>query len=204
MGQWEPLETYIDTEKKIIWVEISGFSIYTVMVSTRPFEIAVEDLTINPGEIDKDGSTTVAAMLVNSGDFAGSYEATLMIDGVVAETKVVDVAKQGSAAVSFDLIGLAAGTHEITIGDAVGSLTVADLVEPTSPTTTEPEPEPEPMPTPEPTPEPETGEVAEIPTQEIPEEPESGNNWWIFGTVFGVCAVAIVAGILIYRRRRYY
>ena len=39
------------------------------------------------------------------------------------------------------------------------------------------------------------------PTQEIPQEPDSGNSWWIVGLVVGIGAVLII-GIVFYTRRR--
>ena len=129
LGQWAPLETHVDTEKQIIWVEISDFSIYTVMAGAKPADISVGELTITPGEINEGENATVSASLVNSGDMAGTYEAVLKVDGIEKEKKVVDVGKQESVAISFDLVGLGSGTHEIDVGGATGSLTVVEVIE---------------------------------------------------------------------------
>ena len=47
----------------------------------------------------------------------------------------------------------------------------------------------------------EEGVVAQPPTQEIPQEPDSGNSWWIVGLVVGIGAVLII-GVVFYTRRR--
>jgi hypothetical protein len=129
-GQWIPLETHVDPEKQIVWVEITGFSTYAVMLSARPADISVADLTVTPGEITEGEDATVDALLENEGDYSGTCEAALEINGAVAETKTVDVAKRGSATVSFDLTGLAAGTYSIEVGGESGTLTVAAVAPP--------------------------------------------------------------------------
>jgi hypothetical protein len=130
LGQWVPLKTHVDPEKQIAWVEISGFSTYAVMLSARPADISVSDLTITPEEIDEGEDATVDVLLENDGDYSGTYEAVLEINGAVAETKTVEVVKRGSAAVSFDLAGLAAGTYNIEVGDASATLTVVTVAPP--------------------------------------------------------------------------
>jgi hypothetical protein len=78
----------------------------------------------------------VDVLLENAGDYSGTYEAVLEVNGSVAETKMVDVAKKDSATVSFDLAGLAAGTYSIEVGGESATLTVVAVAEP------EPEPTP--------------------------------------------------------------
>ena len=48
----------------------------------------------------------------------------------------------------------------------------------------------------------EEGVVAQPPTQEIPQEPDStsGNSGWIIGLVLGVCAL-LFGGVIVYNRR---
>jgi hypothetical protein len=128
-GQWIPLESHVDPENNTVWAEISHFSLYAVMVDTSPADISVTGLTITPEEIYEGEEATVDALLVNSGGSTGSYEATLKINGTVKETKVVDVGKNESVAISFDLIGLESGTHQIAIGEAADTLTILEVIE---------------------------------------------------------------------------
>ena len=129
-GEWYPLESHVDLDNNTIWAEISHFSLYAVMVNKQPADISVTGLTVNPEEINEGEAARVETILVNSGATEGSYEVVLKIDDVVKETKVVEVAGNGSATVSFDLDGLSSGTYEISIGDAIGTITVKEIMEP--------------------------------------------------------------------------
>ena len=131
LQQWIPLESRVDPEKKIIWAEIPDFSLYTVMVSNRPADISVEKLTITPNKIIEGESITIEALLVNSGDFTGSYEAILKIDSDVKETRLIEIAKKDRVTISFNLATLKEGTHQVTIGEVVDTVTVVkQIVEP--------------------------------------------------------------------------
>jgi hypothetical protein len=130
LGQWIPLESHVDPEKKIIWAEISGFSLYTVMVNTQPADMSVANLTISPEKIYEGEIARVDAVLVNSGASAGTYEIILKIDGTVKESKLVDIAENDSLIISFDLVGLATGTHKITIDNLTANVEVVEIAEP--------------------------------------------------------------------------
>jgi uncharacterized repeat protein (TIGR02543 family) len=129
--QWIRLESQLIPENQQIMTEISGFSMYAVMVSPRPAHISVTDLTAVPDEINEGESTTITAFLTNDGDLPGSYEAELAVNGEVKETKVMEIESQGNASVSFDLAGLASGTHQISVGEASVTLTVLPVKPPT-------------------------------------------------------------------------
>ena len=88
------------------------------------------DLSIIPGEISEGESTGVSAQVTNTGDFDGTYEAELKVNGAVVETQVIVVNKRSSQAISFDLTGLESGTYQVSIGDASGTLTVLSIPEP--------------------------------------------------------------------------
>jgi hypothetical protein len=130
LGEWTPLVTHVDLEEKIVWAELSGFSLYTVMVSVRPAEMSVSGITVSPGEISEGDSATVDAQVTNIGDFDGTYEAELKVNGSVVDTKVVEVNKRSSQSVSFELTGLEGGTYDVSIGEAVATLTVVAIPEP--------------------------------------------------------------------------
>lgn len=279
--QWIRLESNVNLESKTIMTEISGFSIYTVMVSPQLADISVTGLIITPEVIYEGDDATVTASLVNSGDFTGTYEAILRINDTIEETRIVDIAGNDSVTISFELTGLDYGSYQITIGEATGTLIILEVIEPTpaafttssleiSPeevdigedanisvwvdntgetegtcqlvckangvildekeitlaggsgeavvfTTTfgeageklievnemsgslivkevvEGEPSPEPG---------SVAEEAEIPIDEIIEEPEPESRWWIVGLILGVCAVIIVSVIFFNMRRR--
>jgi hypothetical protein len=251
------------------------------MVSPQPADISVTGLIITPEVIYEGDDATVTASLVNSGDFTGTYEATLRINDTIEETRIVDIAGNDSVTISFELTGLDYGTYQITIGEATGTLIILQVIEPTPAafTTSSLEISPEEVDIGEDAdisvwvdnigetegtcqlvckangvildekeitlaggsgeavvftttfgeageklievnemsgslivkevvegePSPETGpvaEVAEIPIDEIIEEPEPESRWWIVGLILGVCAVIIVSVIFLNMRRR--
>jgi hypothetical protein len=129
--QWIRLESQLIPENGQIVTEISGFSMYAVMVSPQPAHISVTELTAVPDEISEGESTTITASLINDGELAGTYEAELTVNGEVVETKAVEIGGQDNASVTFDLTGLASGTYQISVGEAAVTLTVLPAKEPT-------------------------------------------------------------------------
>jgi hypothetical protein len=111
--------------------EISGFSIYTVMVSPQPADTSVKSIITVPEEVYAGDDITITASLVNTGDLPDSYEAILSIDDVVQEIQTVDVPGKGTADVSFNLVGLESGTYTISVNEKVISLIVLPVAEPT-------------------------------------------------------------------------
>jgi hypothetical protein len=111
--------------------EISGFSMYAVMVSPKPADISVTDLTAVPDEINEGENTTITASLINEGELTGTHEVKLKINGEVVETKEVEIEGQNGVSVSFNLAGLASGTYQISVDETSVTLTVLPVKEPT-------------------------------------------------------------------------
>jgi hypothetical protein len=66
----------------------------------------------------------VTASVKDVGELAGTYQAVLWIDGVVAAERPVFVWPGQTTCVTFELRNLARGTHTVRLGTLTGSVTV--------------------------------------------------------------------------------
>ncbi|WP_318307695.1 S8 family serine peptidase [Amycolatopsis solani] len=66
----------------------------------------------------------ISASVKDVGELAGSYQAVLWVDGVVTAERPVPVRPGQTACVTFELPGLARGTHTVRLGPLTGSVTV--------------------------------------------------------------------------------
>lgn len=82
----------VDIENHAISAPITHFSMFTILAYIRPATFKISNLTINPSEVEAGKTVAIIFLITNTGDLAGSYEATLKINGIIAETKQVDVA----------------------------------------------------------------------------------------------------------------
>jgi len=80
-----------------------------------PAAFAASDLTISPTEVDIGEPISISAIITNTGDLAGSYEATLKIDNVVVATKDVTLAGGATQKVTFITSKDAAGTYTVNV-----------------------------------------------------------------------------------------
>jgi len=128
-SQWVPLVSHVDPETNTIWAEISHFSLYAVMISVRPADISATELNITPGKIYEGEGATVTALLTNNGDITAIYEAKLEVDGIIMDSKEVEIPGNDSITISFDLTGLAKGNYKIAIGEITSTITVMEIDE---------------------------------------------------------------------------
>jgi len=147
-------------------------------VEPTPAAFTISSLGISPDEADIGENVNISVRVDNTGETEGVYQLVCKVDGVVVDEKEVTLAGGSGKLVTFTLAIDEAGNKTIDVNELTGSLVVKEAEE-------------------------EPGEVAEIPTQEIPEEPaSSGNQWWIVGLILGACAILIAGGIFIYKRRQ--
>lgn len=87
-------------------------------------EFEVTSLNISPAGLAGGESATVTANIGNVGGSEGIYSAVLKIDGAVVETKRIVVAAGATETVSFTVSLDTAGTYEIALDSAIGTLEV--------------------------------------------------------------------------------
>lgn len=92
----------------------------------KPAKFEISLLTVRPHAVMVGDSATVTATVINSGDIAGAYEASLMIDGEEIDRKVAWVDSGVPKEVSFQVTRTTAGSYELMVGNAKAKFTVCD------------------------------------------------------------------------------
>ena len=128
IDEWVECSCTVDTGSNTITAEVSHFTAFTTLSSTRPAAFTASDLTIAPQEAERGQSVTISVTISNSGDLAGSYEVTLEINDTAVETETVEVAGGDSQSVSFEIAEDTTGTYQVAIDDLTGSFVVGDKV----------------------------------------------------------------------------
>jgi len=132
--EWERVECTCDTEADCINTCLDHFSIYTIMVNTRPAEFQLSELTMTPDEVYIDRDVTISVMVTNIGDLTGNYGAILQINYVVKETREITLAGSDNVTVSFSMTPDAIGEYAVNIGGLLGTFNVKTPEIPPAPT----------------------------------------------------------------------
>jgi len=122
--EWTELESTVDTASQTIATKIDGFSIHTIMASTLMASFTLTDLTINPEIIEAGDSIDISVILANTGNLAGSYEVSLVIDDVLEQVQEVTLDSGESEQVSFIITPDTIGEHTINVGGLLGTCKV--------------------------------------------------------------------------------
>jgi hypothetical protein len=89
-----------------------------------PATFTTSDLSISPAEVDIGQEVSISAKVANTGDAKGIYEVTLKINGVIEETKKVDVDAGASKTVTFTVVRDVAGSYAVAVDGLTGSFSV--------------------------------------------------------------------------------
>ena len=122
--EWIEMESIIDLETDTISIEISHFSIYTVMARTSPASFTIADLSVTPDVVSFGESVSITALVTNTGDLTGSYEVNLTVDDEVVQTQEVSLDGGASETLSFSITPDTIGDHTVSIGDLSGTIEV--------------------------------------------------------------------------------
>lgn len=123
-NQWVELESTVDPEADTITAKVSHFSAFAVLAPTRPASFTVTDLSVTPKEVNLGESVSISVLVTNTGDLTGSYELTLRIDNVMAETKGGRLDGGESERIRFSVTPDTAGEHTVNIGRLLGTYEV--------------------------------------------------------------------------------
>jgi hypothetical protein len=102
-----------------------------------PASFTISDLSISPTEVEVGETITIGVLVANTGDGAGTYEATLKIDDAVVAIKEVTLAGGASEEITFITSKDVAGTYGMAINGLSGIVLVRTppaLLPPTLPT----------------------------------------------------------------------
>ena len=85
---------------------------------------AISKLSVTPAEVVIGEEVTISTFITNTGNFTGSYKATLKIDNVLRATKVVTLEVGASEEVTFTVAEHTTGTHTVTVDGLSGTFLV--------------------------------------------------------------------------------
>jgi len=162
--------------------EVHGAACAEIVYDIAPAAFTTSSLEISPDEVDIGEDVSITVSVDNTDETEGVCQLVCKVNGVVVDEKEITLAGGSRETVVFTTTFNEAGNKTIEVNELSGSLGVKEAVE------EEPSPDP--------------GTIAEIPTQETPEEPAPESRWWIAGPVVGVCAVIAAFVIYLVRRKR--
>ena len=123
-SQWVELESTVDPETNTVRAKVSHFTTFALLAHTRLASFTIADLAITPKIIDFGEDVSISVIVTNTGDLTGSYEMSLKIDDMVAQTKEVTLDGGDSETISFSVTPETVGEHTVNIGDLLGSFEV--------------------------------------------------------------------------------
>jgi hypothetical protein len=121
---WTDLGGTVDTEANTVSVPISHLSTYVLMIHNRPAILVVENIILTPDEVSPGGAVTASIDIKNKGDLPGTYQANLMLDNAVMQTRTVTVDGGSSETIVFTIILDAFGEHQVSLGGLTSTFIV--------------------------------------------------------------------------------
>jgi hypothetical protein len=106
-------------------VELNGLSgQFTIESPPRPATFSVSSLTVSPLEVNSGEEATISVVVRNTGDAAGTYTVTMMVDGSARESLQVMLGPRTSQNVALIASDLTPGTHTVAVSGESGILVV--------------------------------------------------------------------------------
>lgn len=91
-----------------------------------PAEFEVDNLSVDPSEVEPGNSVIVFADVVNKGGLTGSYSLELKVDGVLEEGDTVELDPGESVSVSFEVVRNVSDSYEVSLGGLTDSFYVVE------------------------------------------------------------------------------
>lgn len=105
------------------------FFVAAEILSPQPLPARFEahSLTINPRQVYADESVSISFSITNNGDFPGTYEVYLMVDGIVRAIEEVKLDAMSSQTFRFEVANLSTGVHQVKVAGLTGEFEVTPL-----------------------------------------------------------------------------
>jgi hypothetical protein len=97
---------------------------FSIIEPKSPAAFTVSSLQINPDSVNPGETVDISVVVTNTGELAGSYQASLEINDIEVQTKGVTVGGGGSVTVTFGFIPDTYGLFHVDIGGLPGSFEV--------------------------------------------------------------------------------
>ena len=108
-------------------LEVSAVYTFTTLGKPPAAAFVTSELSISPTECYCGEMVTICVLLTNTGNLAGSYEATLKIDDAVVASKEVTLAAGASEQVTVTTAKDMAGIYSVAVNGLSGSFTVTEM-----------------------------------------------------------------------------
>jgi hypothetical protein len=176
-GEWLVSPSVVDVVNNTVTTLVDHLSIFTIMAPVPPPAPAAftpSSLTISPLEANIGEMVRISVLVTNTGEQEASYTVALKINGVIEETREIDLGG-GSETVPFTIFKYEAGTYSVDVNNLPGSFMVKE-----APPMVEEEP------------------------QSPPPAPPTGVKWTILGPILAVIIfLAIFLPIRVRRGRAF-
>jgi Fe-S cluster assembly iron-binding protein IscA len=125
LSELEPATTYhykVMSRDEAGNLVVSDEFTFTTMGKSASFSTSKWEASIE--ELDDGKEVSIVFLVTNTGDIAGSYQASLSINGGVEETKNLDLTAGASQEITFTVNQNAVGTYIVTVDELTLSFTV--------------------------------------------------------------------------------
>jgi hypothetical protein len=110
------------------WYEVELLGISESFKVLKPAEFVVSGFAVTPDPVKVGEMATITADIENVGEVAGSYEVSLMVDGVAEETREITLDGGASTTELFSFTENVAGSYSLQLGDQQRELRVVQPV----------------------------------------------------------------------------
>jgi len=100
-----------------VTIDINGLSTNVVIREPRPAAFELVSLAVEPTSVVLGESCYISAIVRNTGEVGGSYDAELVVDGRVVEMKQVSCAGGAAETADFTFTPTSGGASEVAVGD---------------------------------------------------------------------------------------
>jgi hypothetical protein len=110
------------------WYEVELLGLSESFKVLKPAEFVVSGFNVAPNPVKVGETATISADIENVGEVAGSYEVSLVVDGVVEETREITLDGGDSTTESFSFFGDVAGSYSLQLANQQQELRVVQPV----------------------------------------------------------------------------
>jgi hypothetical protein len=129
-NKWIELQTVVDTNVHTISAQIDRFSSFAAFTNTQSVIFDINNLNIEPSQVNAGEKAIVSVTVTNSGDLSGDCTVTLSVNGKKESSQTVTVISNASLKVNFDFVRESAGTYKVEVNSLSRNIPVLIPINP--------------------------------------------------------------------------